>query len=174
MSQEALAEKIGVSRQAVSKWETGEALPELNKIIALADVFAVTTDWLLKDEAEVGELGGKSGIEQRTWVDALPGLIGRLVRTYGWLAGVYLAVVGLGFTAMGALARYMVRRMIMGSGSFSGGLGFPGGVFHDPFMHMSANDPVSIMGGFVMGAGIVMLTAGIILAIFLKRRSGTR
>ncbi len=60
LSQEELAEKIGVSRQAVSKWETGEALPELNKIIALADVFAVTTDWLLKDggaEEEGGQMG---------------------------------------------------------------------------------------------------------------------
>lgn len=173
LSQEELAEKIGVSRQAVSKWETGEALPELNKIIALADVFAVTTDWLLKDGAEEEGADGRNEAVQRTWIDALPTVIGRLVRSYGWMAGVYLAFTGLMFTAMGALARYMVRRMMTGSSSFSGSFGFPSGVFHDPFEHMTANNPVSIMGGFIMGVGLVMLIGGIIAAVFLKRRSGT-
>lgn len=171
LSQEALAEKIGVSRQAVSKWETGEAVPELNKIVILAEVFDVTTDWLLKagSEPRVEDETARLGTaEQRTWLDALPSVIGRLVKTYGWLAGVYLAVIGLGFTALGALARHMVRRMMMGSGSF----GFSGRMFHDPFsMHITADDPVSIMGGFIMGSGIVMLLAGIFLAVFLKRRA---
>ena len=39
-----LAEKIGVSRQAVSKWELGEATPDLNKMVLLADVFDVSLD----------------------------------------------------------------------------------------------------------------------------------
>lgn len=46
MSQETLAEKIGVSRQAVSKWETGEALPDYAKLIALADALEVSLDYL--------------------------------------------------------------------------------------------------------------------------------
>ena len=45
LSQETLAEKIGVSRQAVSKWETGDALPEITKLKALADCFGVTVDF---------------------------------------------------------------------------------------------------------------------------------
>ena len=45
LSQEELAEKIGVSRQAVSKWETGDALPEITKLKALADTFNVTVDF---------------------------------------------------------------------------------------------------------------------------------
>jgi GH35 family endo-1,4-beta-xylanase len=49
-SQEELAEKIGVSRQAVSKWETGDALPEITKLKALADTFNVTVDFLLDEE----------------------------------------------------------------------------------------------------------------------------
>ncbi len=101
---------------------------------------------------------GRNEAGQRTWIDALPTVIGRLVRSYGWMAGVYLAFTGgLMFTAMGALARYMVRRMMTGSSSFSGSFGFPSGVFHDPFEHMTANNPVSIMGGFIMGVGLVML-----------------
>ena len=46
MSQEKLAEKVGVSRQAVSKWETGEAQPDLTKVIALADALDVSIDEL--------------------------------------------------------------------------------------------------------------------------------
>ena len=48
MSQEELADQIGVSRQAVSKWESGQTSPDLEKIILLSDFFEVTTDYLLK------------------------------------------------------------------------------------------------------------------------------
>lgn len=51
-SQEELAEKMNVSRQSVSKWESANSIPDLNKIIMLADIFDVTTDFLLKDEYE--------------------------------------------------------------------------------------------------------------------------
>lgn len=46
LSQESLAEKIQVSRQAVSKWETGEAMPDMTKLIALADALEMTLDAL--------------------------------------------------------------------------------------------------------------------------------
>lgn len=52
LSQEALAESLGVSRQSVSKWETGEATPEVNKLLSLSKLFGVTTDYLLNDETE--------------------------------------------------------------------------------------------------------------------------
>lgn len=48
ISQEELAEKIGVSRQAVSKWESEQSTPDIEKIILLSDYFEVTTDYLLK------------------------------------------------------------------------------------------------------------------------------
>ncbi|MCW8880128.1 MAG: helix-turn-helix domain-containing protein [Kangiellaceae bacterium] len=51
-SQEELAEKMGVSRQSVSKWESTNSIPDLNKIIKLAEIFGVTTDYLLKDDKE--------------------------------------------------------------------------------------------------------------------------
>lgn len=50
MSQEALAEKLDVSRQSVSKWETGESVPDLDRIIKLSEIFGVSTDYLLKNE----------------------------------------------------------------------------------------------------------------------------
>ena len=52
LSQEELAEKMNVSRQAVSKWEGGQSIPEIEKILQLSSLFGVTTDYLLKDEIE--------------------------------------------------------------------------------------------------------------------------
>ncbi|MDY6308835.1 MAG: helix-turn-helix transcriptional regulator, partial [Oribacterium sp.] len=52
-SQEELAEKLGVSRQAVSKWESAQSIPDLNKVLLLSEVFSVSTDYLLKDDSDV-------------------------------------------------------------------------------------------------------------------------
>ena len=49
-SQEELAEKMGVSRQSVSKWEGALSIPDLDKILLMSDIFGVSTDYLLKDE----------------------------------------------------------------------------------------------------------------------------
>lgn len=51
-SQEELAMKLGVSRQSVSKWESGASIPELDKILQLGELFGVSTDFLLKDDRE--------------------------------------------------------------------------------------------------------------------------
>jgi transcriptional regulator with XRE-family HTH domain len=58
MSQEQLAEKMGVSRQSVSKWELGESAPDLANIVGLSEIFGVSTDYLLKDASINGEYGG--------------------------------------------------------------------------------------------------------------------
>ena len=50
LSQEQLAERLNVSRQAVSRWESGAALPDANNVLQLSDLFAVTTDYLLHDD----------------------------------------------------------------------------------------------------------------------------
>ena len=48
MSQEQLAEVLGVSRQAVSKWELNEAMPDVARVVAISELYGVTTDYLLK------------------------------------------------------------------------------------------------------------------------------
>ena len=53
MSQEELAEKLGVSRQSVSKWEGAQSTPDINRILQLSEIFSVSTDTLLKDEADL-------------------------------------------------------------------------------------------------------------------------
>lgn len=59
LTQEQLAEKLEVSRQSVSKWESGQAAPELEKIIAMSAIFNVTTDYLLKS-SEIDDLSVKT------------------------------------------------------------------------------------------------------------------
>ena len=50
LSQEQLAAQLSVSRQAVSKWETGESMPDLAKVVQMSELFGVSTDALLKGE----------------------------------------------------------------------------------------------------------------------------
>ena len=51
-SQEELAEKLGVSRQSISKWESAQSVPDMNRVLAMSRLFGVSTDYLLKDELE--------------------------------------------------------------------------------------------------------------------------
>ena len=51
-SQEELAEKLGVTRQSVSKWEGAQSVPDMDKVVSMSRLFGVTTDYLLKDELE--------------------------------------------------------------------------------------------------------------------------
>ena len=55
-SQEELADKLGVSRQSVSKWEGAQAVPDMKKIIQMSEVFGVSTDYLLRDDIEEPQL----------------------------------------------------------------------------------------------------------------------
>ena len=72
-SQEELAEKMNVSRQAVSKWESAQTVPDLEKILQLSGLFGVTTDYLLKDELESEEYTdstAESGVKRVTLAEA--------------------------------------------------------------------------------------------------------
>ena len=64
LTQEQLAEKLDVSRQSISKWECGQAVPELDKIVALSAIFNVTTDYMLKS-SEIDDLSVKTGILEK-------------------------------------------------------------------------------------------------------------
>ena len=65
-SQEELAEKLMVTRQAVSKWESAQSMPDLDKLVQLSEALGVSTDYLLKDEqmqsapAPAAATGGKA------------------------------------------------------------------------------------------------------------------
>lgn len=107
LSQEALAEKLDVSRQAVSKWETAEATPELSKIPMMAKIFGVTADWLLSDEEEYiapyareAQHAEPKSEPQRAKNNV--NTAGRFINRWIWLIGVYIAIVGAGIALIGA------------------------------------------------------------------------
>ncbi len=99
LSQEELAEKVGVSRQAVSKWETGEALPEITKLKALADVFGVTTDYLLDDSKDsfspIPEAKPDAIDRVLSYIETLPQRLKPFLKKYGWLGGIVLIISGI-------------------------------------------------------------------------------
>ena len=87
LSQEELAAQVGVSRQAVSKWELGDASPDIGKLLALAKAFGVTTDWLLSEEGPAQEEGptpdpaNAPPTAEHTWVDSVPGAVDVIYHT---------------------------------------------------------------------------------------------
>lgn len=64
-SQEELAEKVNVSRQSISKWESAQSIPDLDKILKLCDIFEVSADYLLRDEVEEDVAGEDSYVPQK-------------------------------------------------------------------------------------------------------------
>lgn len=120
LSQEALGEKLGVSRQSVSKWETDQSVPELDKIVALSEMFAVSTDYLLKEKQEVYLKTEQEPYRERKWSQGnycsdrrshyeykSKKMIGKLPLVHINLGmGVYRAkgVVAVGTVAQGGLA----------------------------------------------------------------------
>ncbi len=71
LSQEELAEQLGVSRQAVSRWELGQTLPDIPNLLQLCELFEVSADYLVKDEVadiqssseQVAELSAEAALE---------------------------------------------------------------------------------------------------------------
>ena len=162
LSQEELASRLNVTRQAVSKWETGTSVPELETLVALAKVFGVTTDYLLSVE-EPQETTAPADPPQDT-LDRLPGFLEKIHRRYGWLCGVYLAISGVGFLGIGFLSRVVLNNMFGVPGLF-------GTAAADPFFtEIIQNNPVRTTGTFVMILGAAMILTGILLAIWLKKR----
>ena len=211
LSQEELADRVGVSRQAVSKWELGDATPEVDKLLALARAFGVTTDELLSGEGPAG--AGEQAPPPREGpvhtapageagdrFDKAAGLIGRLIRRYGWLFGLRVALGGLGFTVIGALARWGFGAMFdTSSGMMSGfggfdGFGGMGGIEFSPntppelqqqilaqLGYAPASSPMGGIEGFFLGfatvilvIGVATMIAGTVLAVYLYRKGNQR
>lgn len=106
ISQEELADKVGVSRQAVSKWESGQSFPDIEKVITLSEVFDVTTDYLLKG-TEASRQESQKSIHANifTIVATVLNFIGLIVSCAVWYEEqVPMAlVIGLILTALGCM-----------------------------------------------------------------------
>ena len=105
ISQEELADKVGVSRQAVSKWESEQSTPDIEKVILLSDFFDVTTDYLLKGIEPVSEnITKKSDARIFSLVGSVFNFIGLVVAIMIWKEKQtsFSAAVGLSLMAVGA------------------------------------------------------------------------
>ena len=99
LSQGDLAERLEVSRQSVSKWETGQSVPDLDKIIRLADLFGVSVDELVRESAKPDpEQPQPAPKPQVIYVEKSPG------RTPAQTTGIILMVLGGLAVVLGLLA----------------------------------------------------------------------
>ena len=179
-SQEKLAEILGVSRQSVSKWETGESTPDVYKLASIAKAFDVTMDWLMNDV----ELKEEKTINKSypDWLDKLPSNVLTMVQKFGWIFGLYIMGGGVVLTAFGCLARFMFKTMILGDMTgmmneyFTGD--FPAhimeGILMDPQYNFYSEFDLqgwkiaSTFTGFIIGLGLITIVIGLLLAFVLK------
>lgn len=107
ISQEELADQIGVSRQAVSKWESEQSVPDLDKVILLSDYFEVSTDYLLKGIESSKQAQSEQGVNANIFVavSTVLNFIGLIVSAAVWHEEqVPMAlVIGLIFMALGCM-----------------------------------------------------------------------
>lgn len=106
MSQDVLAERLEVSRQAVSKWERDEAMPETDKVIRLAQLFGVSTDYLLREEQPLPPPNqepprGKSAGDR----------LERFIRRHGYKAGYFMVAGGALLCVIALLVMLLIPGM---------------------------------------------------------------
>ena len=133
MSQEQLADRLGVTRQSVSKWESGIAAPELAKLITLSDLFGVSVDYLVKDWMEepdhpgggTEEVSSKQADRLEKKVDELTRYVKGKVYRYDSklrIFGLPLVSVRLGFVRNGKLSWDNVAKGIIAIGNCAVGV----------------------------------------------------
>lgn len=100
LTQEELAEKLNVSRQSVSKWESGQAVPDLDKILALSAVFNVSTDYLLKT-SEIDDLSVKTEMleKQQQQILMMEHKRRKILNCVMYALGIYLIYAAVYFIA---------------------------------------------------------------------------
>ncbi|MEG0240061.1 helix-turn-helix domain-containing protein [Anaerorhabdus sp.] len=97
-SQEELAQMLGVSRQAISKWEVSDSYPEIENVLEISKLFQVSTDYLLNDQQEEMNVLKEESEKKH----------------YGFLLGVIISVIGLIFSAMGWYENQTFREISIG------------------------------------------------------------
>ena len=106
MSQDSLAEQLDVSRQAVSKWERDEAMPETDKLLRIARLFGVTTDYLLNNDIppyQTNHGDSTNRILQR---------LERFIRRHGYKGGYCMAAGGVMIDLIAFLFRGFWRNSV--------------------------------------------------------------
>lgn len=127
VSQEELADRIGVSRQAVSKWESEQSTPDVEKIVLLSNYFEVTTDYILKgiepvkaEEKQSGKQDGGDGAAICDITGTAINLLGVVISGFIWYsvqetaavtAGIVFVILGVMVHEIGLLQSGKRRRL---------------------------------------------------------------
>ena len=163
LSQEQLAERLGVTRQAVSKWETGEGKPDIDNLLPLAKLLHTTVDYLLDDTADAPRAEKSQPQPQTESVGReLWEQLKTFGRRWGWLGGYAIAAVG-------AVRLVTTLIVLFAGGSMLGGMG-----------SMIHGDLAGMVTGFGLAYYAVamiqiliylaMIVGGLWLAKWLKRK----
>lgn len=162
LSQNDLADLLDVSRQSVSKWETGESNPDLDKLKALAKAFDVSIDWLLDEEKdnEDKKVENKNN-DYPEWLDKLPKNTIAMFKKYGWIYGVYSSIGGFIFIGFGILVRVMSTKFILGN-SFHDDIGFGSQI------NSSSLEMFKIFSNIIIIVGAISAIFNLSLALILK------
>lgn len=153
LSQEQLAEQIGVSRQSISKWETGQSAPELDKLVALSRMFSISTDDLLGNTHPTSEVLPPI-TSSNNYIQA--NLLRRLF-TLGWLT----ALVGIIALILEWISLYFIRIAVINSAALHG-MGF-----HTDIMYYAKTPPMS----YVIVLTVLLILAGLALVLFILRKT---
>ena len=132
LSQEELAQRMGVSRQSVTKWETGLSAPDLDRLVELADTLGVSLDYLLRDQAEMSDapaepgepVSSESPSEERTERPvASAASVSATARHIALAAGVLLFLIGAGgLLTMWSYSELFPVQLVDGRGGVHTGL----------------------------------------------------
>ena len=146
LSQEQLAEQVGVSRQSISKWETGQSAPELDKVVAMSRIFGISTDELLGNVSQKQENPSPANPIN----DYIRANLLRRFFTLGWVT----ALVGVLALVLEWISLYYIRNatialeVIRGEG------------YHPDVMHYAQVPPMN----YVITLTILLILAGFSLA----------
>lgn len=165
MSQDVLAERLEVSRQAVSKWERDEAMPETDKIVRIAQLFSVSTDYLLTDAPEQAHESDYASVQRKPSAGER---LERFVRRRGYKAGYVLIGVGIFLCLMALMIACLLPQFgkeFLGPFSSDWGNDYVGDFMnhHTGQAKQSMQNFLHVMTAFI---GIPMAMAGVGMTVF--------
>lgn len=157
MSQDVLAEKLEVSRQAVSKWERDEAVPETDKIVRLAQVFSVSTDYLLMEEQQHPPQYRYQAPPRQTSFSGER--LERFIRRHGYKGGYVLIAAGALLCVIALL--FMIFMPRLGTGFFDSAGNF--GNSWNSGIYMEGDVPQDVLDAIYdqAGSGMNMGSGGL-------------
>ena len=148
LSQEQLAEQVGVSRQSISKWETGQSTPELEKVVELSRIFGISTDELLGNLSQKQE--DSSPVNHVN--DYVRANLLRRFFTLGWIT----ALIGILALVVEWISLYDIRNATIAF-EISRGAGY-----YPDIMHYAQTPPMR----YVITLTVALILVGIVLAAF--------